>query len=306
MRTIVVPPKGWLLIEGDYSQAELFTLANLSGDPNMLKVLNTPGMDLHDKSAVDGFGFHMEDEDGNEVTLEDLVRVAEEEKDNGGEESERFQHLQKSLSYISKDGHRYTRSQFKSGPRIAAKAISFSVPYGISANSLGYNVKSQTGDPRDLGVITAEVAKLMDAWKNKSFPIAWQHLVSWQNKVDDPGWIENPWGRRKWLTTRPGQNTSALKREAGNYNMQSTVSDTIQIASDRLLRRRKELGLKFRLQNQIHDALMLEVPMEELEITKQTLTWAMSEIDIPTFTPGKTFRLACDIDEYVRWGEKRH
>ena len=51
---------------------------------------------------------------------------------------------------------------------------------------------------------------------------------------------------------------------------------------------------------------MLEVPMEELEITKQTLTWAMSEIDIPTFTPGKTFRLACDIDEYVRWGEKRH
>ena len=88
--------------------------------------------------------------------------------------------------------------------------------------------------------------------------------------------------------------------------MQSTVSDTIQIASDRLLRRRKELGLKFRLQNQIHDALMLEVPMEELEITKQTLTWAMSEIDIPTFTPGKTFRLACDIDEYVRWGEKRH
>ena len=63
--------------------------------------------------------------------------------------------------------------------------------------------------------------------------------------------------------------------------------------------------MKFRLQNQIHDALMLEVPEEELDETKRVLTWAMSEIDIPTYVPGGTFRLACDIDEYVRWGEKR-
>ena len=70
LRTIVVPPKDWVMIEGDYSTAEIVTLAHLSGDPNMLKVVNTPGMDMHDKSAVDGFGFHMVDEDGNDVTLD--------------------------------------------------------------------------------------------------------------------------------------------------------------------------------------------------------------------------------------------
>ena len=304
LRTIVKPPTDWVMIEGDFSQAELFTLANLSGDPNMLRVLNTPGMDLHDKSAVDGFGFHMEDENGNEVTLEDLVRIAKEEEANGGEESERFQHLQKSLIYIAKDGKRYTRSEFKSGPRIAAKAISFSVPYGIGAPSLAFSIKSQTGDSRDLGIITAEVSTLMESWKTKTFPTAWNHLVDWQRMVYNPGWIENPWGRRKWLRVYSGETNKALEREAGNFPMQSTVSDTIQIASDRLLRKRKELNLGFRLQNQIHDALMLEVPKSELEQTKQVLTWAMSEIDIPTYTPGKTFRLACDIDEYVRWGEK--
>ena len=146
-------------------------MANLSGDANMLKILNTPGMDLHDKSAVDGFGFHMEDEDGNEITLNDLVRVAAEEPE--GENSERFQHLQKTLTYIDTHGKRYTRSEFKSGPRIAAKSVSFSVPYGISPAGLAWNIKSQTCDPRDLNIIIEEVTKLMDTWKNKTFPVAW-------------------------------------------------------------------------------------------------------------------------------------
>ena len=215
LRTIVKPPKGYVMIEGDFCQAELFTLANLSGDPNMLKILNTPGMDLHDKSAVDGFGFRMEDEDGNAITLDDLVRVAAEEPE--GENSERFQHLQKTLVYIDAHGKRYTRSEFKSGPRIAAKAVSFSVPYGISAQGLGYQVKSQTGDQRDLSVVVSEVAKLIDSWKTTTFPVAWQHLVSWQQRVYNPGWIENPWGRRKWLTTNPGRRNTALEREAGNF-----------------------------------------------------------------------------------------
>ena len=109
---------------------------------------------------------------------------------------------------------------------------------------------------------------------------------------------------RKWTPVRPGERNAAYERESANYSIQSLVSGTIQIATERLLNRRKELGLRFKLQNQIHDALMLEVPIEEIDVTKDAMHWAMSEIDIPIYKTGRTFRLDSDTDIYTRWGEK--
>lgn len=111
------------MLEGDFCQAELFTMANLSQDQNMIKALTTPGLDLHDKTAVDSFGLHMFDENGHEVSEDDLVALAASLKDAGGADSEEFQHFMKALTYVDQHNGRMSRAEFKSGIRVSAKSI---------------------------------------------------------------------------------------------------------------------------------------------------------------------------------------
>jgi DNA polymerase I-like protein with 3'-5' exonuclease and polymerase domains len=77
----------------------------------------------------------------------------------------------------------------------------------------------------------------------------------------------------------------------------------MQIALHLVDKLRKERGLKFKIQNQIHDAIMLELPEEEIEACKQIMHETMGGIQIPTGR-GDTFTLGVDIDLYSRWGEK--
>jgi DNA polymerase I-like protein with 3'-5' exonuclease and polymerase domains len=48
----VVATPGWVLVEADFKSAELFVLAALSQDKVMWDALTTPGMDLHDLTAI--------------------------------------------------------------------------------------------------------------------------------------------------------------------------------------------------------------------------------------------------------------
>lgn len=301
LRSFVKPPDGWVMMETDYSTAELHVLGNLSGDPNLLKALHTLGTDMHTMVAVDSFHLRMFDGGGKEWSMDDICKYA---SDLGSDTCEEFENFQKGLTYVNSHGERMTHSQMKNGPRLAAKQTNFSIMYGIGAASLAIKIKSTTKDERPLDVITAEMQNVLDTWKTKSFPVAWNTLESWKRKVYEQGYIENAWGMRKWTPVRPGERNPEYERESANYSIQALVSGTIQIATDRLLSKRSELGLRFRLQNQIHDALMLEVPMDEIQVTKDLMHWAMSEIDIPIYGTGRTFRLESDTDIYTRWGEK--
>lgn len=124
LRTIVKPPEGWMMMEGDFKQAELFTLANISGDPNMLRLLTTPGLDLHDSTTTSAFNMKMLDEHDNEVTEDDLVKLAA----KVGAESDEFEHFMKALRYLQVDGTIITRAAMKAGPRISAKSLNFGIP----------------------------------------------------------------------------------------------------------------------------------------------------------------------------------
>ena len=121
IRTIVNPPKGWMMMEGDFKQAELFTMANLSGDPNMLRLLTTPGLDMHDSTAMTAFNMKMLDENDKEVVEQDLVTLAS----KIGAESEEFEHYMKTMRYVLPRGEILTRAAFKSGLRISSKSLNF-------------------------------------------------------------------------------------------------------------------------------------------------------------------------------------
>ena len=300
IRTIVKPRNDWIQIEADFCAAELNILGNLSQDANMLKALYTPGLDLHDKTAVDSFGLLMFDENGKEVTEDDLIRLAAEM----GEESDDYQHFMKALTYVDKQGKHMTRAEMKGSIRIIAKSLNFGIAYGRGARAIALAVKAQTGSKEPLDAIIPGIAASIEGWKTKAYPTAWQWLVRHQQMIYDPGYVENAWGRRRYFHLRKGERNASMEREAGNFGIQSCCADSVQIAMGKLLEFKDTAGFPFRIQNQIHDALMVETPREHIEDAKNVLRKAMSEIDIPIPDTDKTFRLGVDIDVYERWGVK--
>ena len=290
-------------LEGDFCQAELFCMANITGDQNMIRTLTTPGLDLHDQTTIGSFGFHMFAEDGHEVFEDDLVRLAADLKDAGGAESDEFQHFLKSITYVDAHNNRMTRAEFKSGPRVSGKAISFGVPYGRGAVALAMQRKAETGDPRPIDEIAAECAKMLTSWKTELFPTCWNELTRWKDLLYTQGYVENPWGRRKYGYVRKNERDPSLERQFGNFPIQSTVADTVQIAMDQMRTYILERDLPFVLQNQIHDAVMIECPIDYVDECKKMFRETMAGIRIPL--PGRRwFTLDVDIDVYERWGVK--
>lgn len=213
LRTVVKPPEGWIMMEGDLKQAELFTMANISGDENMVRLLTTPGLDLHDSTTLSSFSMKMLDENDKEVTEDDLVVLAA----KVGAESDEFSHYMKAMRYLQVDGKIITRAQFKSGPRISAKSLNFGIPYGRGAKACALMIKAETGMETPLKEIERQCSQMIEAWKTVTFPVAWAYLEGCQRAVYEPGYVVNPWGFRKTFHVRPGTERKDFEREAGNF-----------------------------------------------------------------------------------------
>jgi len=118
LRTIIIPSEGCVLMESDWKQAELFILAYLSNDTNMKIALTTPGMDLHDQTTVKAFGFQVMTPDGKPLVDQWLLDIAK-------KSMKEFKKVQKQLIYVDQRGRKYSRDEFKEGPRIAGKNVGF-------------------------------------------------------------------------------------------------------------------------------------------------------------------------------------
>lgn len=75
------------------------------------------------------------------------------------------------------------------------------------------------------------------------------------------------------------------------------------LAMHLMIQYRQQHKLRFRLINQIHDALMIELPESEIDACKQMFRETMGSIDIP-IAEGRTLRLGVDIDVMTRWSVK--
>lgn len=144
---------------------------------------------------------------------------------------------------------------------------------------------------------------MLEAWKTKAFPTCWNRLKEWSELLYTQGFIENPFKRRKYGILRKGERDASLERQFQNFNIQSTVGDVVQIAMDQMVQYRERTGLQFRLQNMIHDAVMIECPIGMIDECKKMFKQTMAGIRIP-LNDGKWFSLDVDIDVYERWGVK--
>jgi DNA polymerase-1 len=108
-----------------------------------------------------------------------------------------------------------------------------------------------------------------------------------RKRAKEVGYVETVFGRRLWrpeLRSGAPVRRQAAERAAINAPMQGTAADLIKLAMIAVQGFLEKEGLRTLLIMQVHDELVLEVPIPELETIKQHLPALMQSVgrlDVP-------------------------
>jgi len=173
--------------------------------------------------------------------------------------------------------------------RRVAKVVNFGVVYGLSDFGLA----------RDTGMSQEEARVFIQAYF-ANFPSVTKYLESVRNHAREWGWVETLHGRRRYLADIRAANRQlrfAAERMAVNMPMQGGAADIMKRAMILVDHALRTLALRSRILLQVHDELLLESPVEEVEGLIPVLRGAMSsaaELLVP---------LEVDVKVGDNWGE---
>ena len=152
-----------------------------------------------------------------------------------------------------------------------AKAINFGLIYGMSAFGL-----SNTTD-----LTLGESENFVKAYFQQ-FPGVKRYLDDMRLIAARQGYVETLLGRRRYFPNLKNQMNVNLRnreeREAINAPVQGTAADIIKLAMIQLPAVLKENGLHACLLLQVHDELILEIPLEELSKTASIVKDVMEHV----------------------------
>ena len=144
--------------------------------------------------------------------------------------------------------------------RAAAKTVNFATIYGQGAFALAGN----------LGISVAEAKAFIDAYFER-FPGVRNYLDTQVEMARRCGYVETLSGRRRYIPEINSKNfniRSFGERVATNAPVQGSAADIIKIAMIRIDHRLRAEGSGARMLLQVHDELLFEVPVAELEPTR--------------------------------------
>ena len=160
--------------------------------------------------------------------------------------------------------------------RRIAKTANFGIMYGIS--SFGLSQRLHCG--RD------EARKIIDGYF-ASFPSIRNFIDSTLRFARENGYVETLFGRRRYIAdinSRNGSVRAIAERNAVNAPVQGSAADIIKLAMIAVDSALGKEGLRSKMILQIHDELLLEVPLDELERVREILIREMegvTELSVP-------------------------
>ena len=171
----------------------------------------------------------------------------------------------------AQDIHRITASQVFHVPfdevtdlqRRNAKAVNFGIVYGISSFGLS----------QDLSISRKEAAEYIEQYF-LTYPGIKTFLDNTVASAREHGYVETLFGRRRPMPELKSSNymqRSFGERVAMNAPIQGTAADIIKVAMIGVSRRLKEKQMKSRLVLQVHDELLIETYIPELEQVEEIL-----------------------------------
>jgi len=138
-----------------------------------------------------------------------------------------------------------------------AKSVNFGILYGMSAFGLADRLHISQGEARKL-----------IADYNNSFPKIEQFMSKIVEFARANGYVETLLGRRRYIRDINSGNAmlrQSAERNAINAPIQGTAADVIKIAMIKIYKELKNRNLKTKMVLQVHDELVFDVPIEELD-----------------------------------------
>jgi DNA polymerase I len=182
------------------------------------------------------------------------------------------------------DIHRRTASEiFSCEPeavsneqRRYAKVINFGLIYGMSAFGLAQNLN-----------IERQAAQNYIERYFSRYPGVKTYMQDTRSVAKQKGYVETFFGRRLWvpeINSSNGMRRAGAERAAINAPMQGTAADLIKLAMIAVQNWIASSELQTKLIMQVHDELVLEVPVQEVDIVKTKLAELMqnvAKLDVP-------------------------
>lgn len=253
VRAFLTAGEGRKIIDADYESLEPHCFASVSGDVKLQEIFNN-GWDFYSTVAIQ-------------------TEKLDEQRDkypNGVSPDKKAPNYLKKLDPVKRN---------------QAKAYSLGIAYGMEAYALGMT----------LGISQKEAEVLVDGYLN-GFPQLKQWRLNSRKQVKEHGFITNKVGRirhlpkvkkmydtfgeqimdwkfRKDLSERYGKD-QVLQwyrdyrnglNNCLNYQLQSLAAAVVNRAAVQINRKLKELGIDGRVQAQVHDQLIINVPEDQAE-----------------------------------------
>ena len=154
--------------------------------------------------------------------------------------------------------------------RSEAKAVNFGIVYGISDFGLATNI----------GTSRKKAKEYIEKYFIK-YPKIKEYMDNTKKACKENGFVETLWGRRRYVPEIKSNNFNVRQfgeRVAMNAPIQGTAADIIKIAMINVQKELEDRNLSSRLILQVHDELVIETKIEELEIVKELLVRNMENV----------------------------
>ncbi len=243
-------------IHSSFNQTETRTGRISSAEPNMqnIPVRTELGSNMR-RFFVARPGCLLVDADYSQIELRVLAHIAQDENMIAAFRS-------------GQDIHTTTAAQVFHLPpefvtpllRSRAKAVNFGIVYGIGAYSLS----------QDIGVSVAEADQYIKSYLDTYSGVK-RYMEETVQRAKEQGYVTTLLNRRRYLPELKSSNHNLKafgQRVAMNTPIQGTAADIIKIAMVRVYHRLKEEGLRAKLILQVHDELIVEAPLEEVQQVK--------------------------------------
>ncbi len=160
-------------------------------------------------------------------------------------------------------------SEVTSLQRSRAKEVNFGIVYGMGDFGLSESLN-----------ISRKEAKLYIENYFISYPRVQGFMDEIIEACKESGYVETILNRKRTIADINASNfmvRSAAERTARNTPIQGSAADIIKLAMIKVFDTLKQNGLKSKLILQVHDELILNVPLDELDVVKPILKYCMEE-----------------------------
>jgi len=160
--------------------------------------------------------------------------------------------------------------------RSHAKIVNFGIIYGVSA----FGLSNQTNLTR------SESKAIIDNYYN-TYPYLKQFMSNQINYARENGYVKTIFGRKRFLSdinSRNGMIRSSAERNAINTPVQGSAADIIKLSMIKIANEFNKQSLKTKLILQVHDELVFDAPLNEVDEAKKIIVKNMEnayKLEVP-------------------------